>query len=212
VNFHNAKEVVILCPKYGTDLVVFQNIQYTDVQLEIGGTPMFSRAINTTSLEHYRTTQESCCLDNILQPTESFENSFRRPAQNTPPFKNRCVSDDGSYFLNRQLQRSSASATWFDGFDAREQTVNFRGGPIAQGARDNYYNLDRDNEQTGRKNTPPPFLEIISDSFWCFTTDKCEYITDKTWNEVYSENFPKNYAEAYAKLQEQMRYSYYTGM
>jgi hypothetical protein len=111
VNFQNAKEVIVLCPRYGTDLVCFQNIQYTDVQLEIGGQPMFSRAINTTSPEHYRSTQEACCLDNILQPTEAFENSFRKPAQTMPPFKNRCVSDDTSYFITRPLQRSSASAT-----------------------------------------------------------------------------------------------------
>jgi hypothetical protein len=134
---------------------------------------------------------ESCNLDTILPPTESFENSYLKKVCPTKPIRQRCNEDDTDFVICFNLERQSSNAFFADPVTSASETITLVGAPQIQGEGDVYYNLAAENE-ADKINEARPILGITSDTFWLFSTGRAAtYEIATTWNECLAKNYPE---------------------
>jgi hypothetical protein len=76
IPLNNAKEVVALFPRNANEVTVFRNPEYDHLMITMLNRNFPQKGAHTNSTEFYRIELESCNLDTILTPTESFECSY----------------------------------------------------------------------------------------------------------------------------------------
>jgi hypothetical protein len=193
IPLNNAKEIIALFPRDANDLTVFRNPQYKSMMLTLLNRNFPMKGANTNSTEFYRLELESCNLDTILPPTESFENSYLKPVPSARPIRQRCNEDDTDFILIFNLERQSSNAFFSDPVNSANETISLTGNPQVQGVGDIYYNLAAEND-ADKFNEAKPLLCVVSDTFWFFTTGaRANYEIALSWNECLSKNFPDVY-------------------
>jgi hypothetical protein len=138
--------VIVLFPRNANDLTVFRNPQYQSLMLTMLNRNFPQQGANTNSTEFYRLQLESCNLDTILPPTESFENSHLKKVFPTKPIRQRSNEDDTDYCICFNLQRQSANAIFSDPVSSSNETITLIGSPQVQGEGDVYYNICSEND------------------------------------------------------------------
>jgi hypothetical protein len=145
---------------------------------------------------------ESCNLDTILAPTESFEISYLKKVCPYFPARQRSQSDDTDFLLIFNLERQSSNAFFSDPVNSSNESVTLTGSPQAQGmgdwdtktGGDVYYYLNDEQDGTdddAHKNHTCPILAVVSDTFWLFSaTDRPTYEIGMSWNECLAKHFP----------------------
>jgi hypothetical protein len=187
------KEVVGLFPRSANDLTVMRNPEYKHLMFTMLNRNFPQKGADTNSASFYRLELESCNLDTILTPTESFENSYLQKVGKTAPSRQRSQADDTDFVFLFNLERQSSNAFFSDPVDSQNETVQLTGTPQTQGfGGDTYYYLaaESDTDQT-QVNTTCPILAIVSGSFWLFSAgQKAIYETNSGWNETLAKYFP----------------------
>jgi hypothetical protein len=151
---------------------------------------------------------ESCNLDTILMPTESFENSYLKKVCPLFPFRQRCNEDDTDFAMVFNLERQSSNMFFPDPVNSEAETIQVTGSPQTQGINgDIYFYKNRENDQVddeAHKNRTPPILGIVSDSGWLFQTGQlAEYEKAKPWNETLAKHSPETFAKLSGLVQSQ---------
>ncbi|GHU20318.1 hypothetical protein FACS189472_11450 [Alphaproteobacteria bacterium] len=161
------------------------------------------KGCHSNSTEFYRMELESCNLDTILCPTQSFENSYLKKVCPYYPARQRCSEDDTDFLMIFNLERQSSNAFFADPVNSSNESITLTGSPQSQGVGDYaahkggdvYYYLNAENDTTddeAHKNHTAPILAIVSDSFWLFTTtDRPTYEIATGWNETLAKHFPE---------------------
>jgi hypothetical protein len=138
IPLNNVKEVIVLFPRNANDLTVFRNPEYHHLRLTLLNRNFPQNGTNTTSSEFYRIELESCNLDTILPPTESFENSYKNKVCPNFPFRGRCIGDDTDFPLIFNLDRQSSNAFFPDPVNSNNETITLKGTPQKQELGDFY--------------------------------------------------------------------------
>jgi hypothetical protein len=136
IPLNNAKEVIALFPRDANDLSVFRNPQYRHMMITMLNRNFPQKGANTNSTEFYRLELESCNLDTILPPTESFENSYLKKVCPTKPLRQRCNEDDTDFLICFNLERQSSNAFFADPVNSQSETITLTGSPQVQGDGD----------------------------------------------------------------------------
>jgi hypothetical protein len=191
----NAKEIIVLFPRSANDLTVFRNPEYHHLQLTLLNRNFPMNGADTTSTDFYTLERESCNLDTILPPTESFEDSYKNKVCSEFPYRQRSIADDTDFLLIFNLQRQSANAFFADPVNSSNETISVNGSPKKQELGDVYYILNAENDALELKyNHAKPILIIVSDTFWMFSSkSRCQYVTDMSWNECLNKYYPDIY-------------------
>jgi hypothetical protein len=187
------KEIIGLFPTDANQLTVYRNPEYNHLMFTMLNRNFPQTGANTNSTEFFRMELESCNLDTILTPTESFEDSYLAKVTATAPFRQRCQSDDTDFIFLFNLERQSSNAFFSDPVDSPNESIQLSGAPQVQGlAGDVYYYLAREAEtDTNNVNHARPMVAIVSDSFWLFSSgQKAVYETSVGWNETLAKHFP----------------------
>ncbi|KAA6382855.1 MAG: hypothetical protein EZS28_021618 [Streblomastix strix] len=98
-----------------------------------------------------------------------------------PKYARATTCFENPYYQNIQEQQWSIDFRWIRHLELNT-FVELRGAPIYQGATNSYYNVD-----TNAKNTPPPIICTIHDTFWLFSPAagrNCIYDTNHSFDEV----------------------------
>jgi hypothetical protein len=196
IPLNNAKEVIALFPRNANDLTVFRNPQYDHLMITMLNRNFPQKGAHTNSTELYRMELESCNLDTILCPTESFENSYLKQVCPDFPIRQRCNEDDTDFILLFNLERQSTNAFFCDPVNSSNETIQLTGSPQKQGINgDVYYYLNAENETAdddAHKNKTPPILAVVSDTFWFFSLgQRAVYEKAMGWNECLAKHFPE---------------------
>ena len=193
-----AKEIIALFPRSANDLTVFRNPQYRHLMFTLLNRNFPQKGCNSNSTEFYRMELESCNLDTILTPTESFENSYLKKVCSLAPNRQRTTSDDTDFMMIFNLERQSSNAFFSDPVDSANESISLTGSPQVQGMNgDVYYYLNDEFDTTdddAHKNKACPILGIVSDTFWLFSSSsRCTYETALGWNECLQKFYPDVY-------------------
>jgi hypothetical protein len=191
------KEVIAMFPRDANDLTCMRNPEYHHLMFTMLDRNFPATGANTNSAEFFRMETESCNLDTILTPTESFENSYLSKVNMLPPGRERCRADDTDFLFLFNLERQSSNAFFSDPVDSSNETIQLTGSPQAQGfAGDTYYYLARESETADNVvNHTCPVLAIVSDSFWLFSANqRAVYEINSGWNEALAKHFPQRLA------------------
>jgi hypothetical protein len=199
----NAKEVIALFPRSPNDLTCFRNPEYHHLMITMLNRNFPQKGCNSNSTEFYRMELESCNLDTILCPTQSFENSYLKKVCPYFPMRQRCSEDDTDFLMIFNLERQSANAFFADPVNSANESITLTGSPQAQGlgnfttkegGGDVYYYLNSGDQQADvpeLHNHTAPILAVVSDTFWLFSTsDKPVYEISASWNETFAKNYP----------------------
>jgi hypothetical protein len=189
----NAKEIVALFPRNANELTVFRNPECHHLMLTLLNRNFPQKGAHTNSTEFYRLELESCNLDTILRPTESFENSYLKKVCPTTPIRQRCNEDDTDFALVFNLERQSSNSFFSDPVNSANESISLTGAPQAQGfGGDVYYYLSKEAEpDDDAHHKTCRILAVVSDSFWLFATgQRATYETSLCWNETLQKNFP----------------------
>ncbi|GHU18103.1 hypothetical protein FACS189472_05940 [Alphaproteobacteria bacterium] len=201
-----AKEIIALFPRDPNDLTCFRNPEYQSLMLTLLNRNFPQKGCNSNSTEFFRMELESCNLDTILCPTQSFENSYLKKVCPYFPYRQRCSEDDTDFLMIFNLERQSSNAFFADPVNSANESITLTGSPQAQGlgdidqnsGGDTYYYLNAENEKTddpAHHNCTCPILAIVSDSFWLFGVGKGpEYETSMSWNECLAKFYPEVFA------------------
>jgi hypothetical protein len=199
----NAKEVIALFPRSPNDLTCFRNPEYHHLMITMLNRNFPQKGCNSNSTEFYRMELESCNLDTILCPTQSFENSYLKKVCPYCPMRQCSSEDDTDFLMIFNLERQSANAFFADPVNSTNESITLTGSPQAQGignfntkegGGDVYYYLnsgDQRDDVPELHNHTAPILAVVSDTFWLFTTtDRPVYETATSWNDNLAKNFP----------------------
>jgi hypothetical protein len=204
----NVKEVIVLFPRYATDLTVFHNPCLSNVQLQMLSRNWPDQPVSTVSAEFFRLQLEAANLDSVLPCTESFETSYTTMPTYNYPVRDRSKSDDTDFGFILPTERGSANAFFFDGVNSTSETIQLKGVPMNIDLYGNqipadlntYYRLNRNNDvhnaegHTDKINRTAPILSLVSDTFFIFQVGKiATYETSRTWNEIFREKYPELY-------------------
>jgi hypothetical protein len=193
IPLNNAKEVIVLFPTDANQVSTFRNPQYHHFMVTMLNRNFPQNGCNTNSTEFYRLELESCNLDTILPPTESFENSYLKKVCPAKPIRLRCSEDDTDFLVCFNLERQSSNAFFADPVNSRSETITVTGSSQVQGEGDVYYNIASENH-ADKINTTCPILCIVSDTFWLFTAgQRATYEIGLSWNECLAKNYPEIY-------------------
>ncbi|GHU21078.1 hypothetical protein FACS189472_13460 [Alphaproteobacteria bacterium] len=195
----NAKEIIALFPRNANEITTFRNPEYQSCMLTLLNRNFPQKGADTNSYEFYRLMLESCNLDSIISPCESFENSYLRKVCPYRPFRQRCKGDDTDFVMLFNLQRQSCNAFYSDPVKARNETISLTGHPsspndenLDKKGGDPYYYLDAENHKKNEVNKTAPILCIVSDTFWMFRVgERAVYDTTSTWNETLAKHYPE---------------------
>jgi hypothetical protein len=192
IPLNNVKEIIVLFPRDANDLTVFINPEYHHLQLTLLNRNFPMNGANTTSTEFYRIELESCNLDIILPPTESFENSYKNKVCSDFPFSGRCIGDDTDFLLIYNLERQSPNACFSDPANSNNESITLKGTPQKQEMGDVYYILNVEDDNADLiYNRATPILVIISDTFWMLSsTSRAQYVNDMSWNQCLARFYP----------------------
>ncbi|GHU19232.1 hypothetical protein FACS189472_08720 [Alphaproteobacteria bacterium] len=198
----NAKEIIGLFPRTPNDLTCFRNPEYHHLMLTLLNRNFPQKGCNSNSTEFYRMELESCNLDTILCPTQSFENSYLKKTCPYYPMRQRCSEDDTDFLMIFNLERQSSNAFFSDPVNSSNESITLTGSPQVQGIQDaehktggdTYYYLNAEDDQVddeAHHNHTAPILAIVSDTFWLFTTtDRPVYEISAGWNETLGKHYP----------------------
>ncbi|GHU21436.1 hypothetical protein FACS189472_14110 [Alphaproteobacteria bacterium] len=198
----NAKEIIGLLPRTSNDLTCFRNPEYHHLMFTLLNRNFPQKGCNSNSTEFYRMEMESCNLDTILCPTQSFENSYLKKVCPYFPMRQRCSEDDTDFLLIFNLERQSFNAFFADPVNSTNESITLTGSPQVQGIQDTehktggdtYYYLNAEGDQVddeAHHNHTAPILAIVSDSFWLFTTtERPTYEIAAGWNETLMKHYP----------------------
>jgi hypothetical protein len=75
IPLNNAKEIIAVFPHNANEMTVFRNPEYNHLIFTLLNRNFPQKGANSTSADFYRIELESCNLDTILCPTQSFEAS-----------------------------------------------------------------------------------------------------------------------------------------
>jgi hypothetical protein len=205
VPLHNVKELLTLYPRSPFDLTTFRNPQYRDLTLNLMNTNYPQRGAWTTSATHYRTTTESCNLDGLLTPTNSFANSYLKMVSQFRPRRLRCEGDDTDYIFVVLLARLSGNIFFSDAIKRANETIAIKGapqhtgyGPALLGAAtdpegsDTYFYLNREDEEDSEllHNHTRPILVRVSDGCWLFAVGRDPvFEVGVDWQDVLARHF-----------------------
>jgi hypothetical protein len=195
IPLNSAKEVIALFPTTANDLKTFRNPEYQHLMLTMLNRNFPQKGANTNSTEFYRMMLESCNLDTILTPTESFENKYVKKVCPLAPRRQRCNEDDTDFLMLFNLERQSSNAFFSDPVNSSQETIQLTGSPQTQWMKgDVYYYLNAENDDTddeAHKNHTPPILAVVSDTFWFFSVgQRAVYEKAVGWNECLAKHFP----------------------
>jgi hypothetical protein len=129
----NAKEVIALFPRSPNDLTCFRNPEYHHLMLTLLNRNFPQKGCNSNSTEFFRMELESCNLDTILCPTESFENSYLKKVCPYFPYRQRTEEDDTDFLMIFNLERQSANAFFADPVNSANESITLTGSPQSQG-------------------------------------------------------------------------------
>jgi hypothetical protein len=168
IPLNNAKEVIAVFPHNANEMTVFRNPEYNHLMLTLLNRNFPQKGANSTFADFYRIELESCNLDTILCPTQSFESSYVKKVCPTVPFRQRSTSDDTGFALVFNLERQSSNAFFADPVNSANETVMLTGSPQVQGsAGDVYYWLNTESDiGLDYKNQASPIVAVVSDTFW----------------------------------------------
>ncbi|GHU18849.1 hypothetical protein FACS189472_07770 [Alphaproteobacteria bacterium] len=198
----NAKEIIGLFPRTPNYLTCFRNPEYHHLMLTLLNRNFPQKGCNSNSTEFYRMELESCNLDTILCPTQSFENSYLKKACPYFPMRQRCSEDDTDFLMIFNLERQSSNAFFADPVNSTNESITLTGSPQSQGIGDGeigkggdvYYYLNAEDDQKddeAHKNHTAPILAVVSDTFWMFsTTERPVYEVAAGWNETLAKHYP----------------------
>jgi hypothetical protein len=198
----NAKEVIALFPRSPNDLTCFRNPEYHHLMLTLLNRNFPQKGCNSNSTEFFRMELESCNLDTILCPTESFENSYLKKVCPYFPYRQRSEEDDTDFLMIFNLERQSANAFFADPVNSANESIALTGSPQSQGmgnaatragGGDVYYYLNAENENDEEQhNHTAPILAVVSDTFWLFSSsEKPQYETSTSWNDTLQKSYPE---------------------
>jgi hypothetical protein len=195
IPLNNAKEVVVLFPRSPNELTVFRNPEYHHLMITMLNRNFPQKGAHSNSTDFYRMMLESCNLDTILTPTESFENSYLKKVAPKSPIRQRCNEDDTGFVMLFNLERQSSNAFFSDPVNSSQETIQLTGSPQTQGMDgDVYYYLNAEGDTAddeAHKNHTPPILGIVSDSYWFFSVgERAVYEKAVGWNESLAKHFP----------------------
>jgi hypothetical protein len=198
IPLNNAKEVGVLFPRNANELTTFRNIQYRGLMLTMLNRNFPQKGANANSTDFFRLEMESCNLDTILPPTQSFENSYLKKVNGVKPYRQRCTEDDTDFIMLFNLERQSSNAFFSDPVNSSNETISLTGYPQVQGTgeegsagSDIYYYINKEGERE-IINKAQPILAIVSDTFWLFSTgQRATYEIALSWNETLAKNFPE---------------------
>jgi hypothetical protein len=97
------------------------------------------KGANSTSAEFYRVELESCNLDTILNPAQSFEASYVSKPCTLIPFRQRSTKDNTDFALVFNLERQSSNAFFADPVNSTNETIMLTGSPQIQGLTGDVY-------------------------------------------------------------------------
>jgi hypothetical protein len=198
----NAKEIIATFPRNPNEITVSRNPEYHHLMLTLLNRNFPQKGRNSNSQEFYRMELESCNLDTILCPSESFENSYVKKVCPYPPYRQRCASDDTDFLMIFNLERQSSNAFFADPVNSANESISLTGSPQSQGLGDStihaggdvYYFLNAENDTTddeAHKNHTCPIIAVVSDSFWLFSAQGAPtYEVSVSWNECLAKYFP----------------------
>jgi hypothetical protein len=172
-------------PRNANETTVFRNPEYNHLMLTLLNRNFLQKRANSTSADFCRIELESCKLDTILCPTQSFEASYVKKVCPTVPYRQRSTSDDTDFALVFNLERQSSNAFFADPVNSANETIMLTGSPQVQGLDgDVYYWLNSENDQSvDFKNKASPILAVVSDTFWMFSTkERANYEISLSWN------------------------------
>lgn len=199
---NSAKEIIGLFPRTPNDLTCFRNPEYHHLMLTLLNRNFPQKGCNSSSAEFYRMEWESCTLDTILCPTQSFENSYLKKVCPYYPMRQRCSEDDTDFLMIFNLERQSSNTFFADPVNSTNESITLTGSPQVQRIEDSehktggdtYYYLNAENDKTddaAHHNHTAPILAIVSDSFWLFsTTERPTYEISAGWNETLGKHYP----------------------
>jgi hypothetical protein len=176
VPLFNCNCISFMFPRHANDLTVFENIMYTDCQVNINGRNYPDEPISTLGARFLQYQMIAPDLDGPIEPTPEYLNSLTRRRNNphngarynTPP------SDDTSFMFNVQLERSGAGYC-IDGMNTNGQNVSisFKGTPMVKGLSDSYmypetFTINADPSVIGNydKSNITPQIWICQEPFW----------------------------------------------
>jgi hypothetical protein len=204
----NVKEVIVLFPRYATDLTVFHNPCLSNLQIQMLSRNWPDQPASTVSAEFFRLQLEAANLDSILHCTESFENSYTCIPTYNYPYRDRSRVDNTDFAFILPTERGSGNAFFFDGVNSVSETIQLKGTPLSVDLEGNqippelntYYRLNRNNDNhaavgaVDKLNRTAPILSLVSDTFFIFQVGQLAvYETGHTWNEIFSTRFPDLY-------------------
>jgi hypothetical protein len=162
-------------------------------------------------VDFFKAQRSACCLDGVLQCTESFENSQNIIPMFDYPIRDRTFGDNSEHIIKMPLERISTNSFFFDGISLGAESVrvigNFMKDEPPDGnyrLKNNYYILNRHNYEPGKINpetgqgivtaeynvTAPLFI-TVHDTFGILGVgQKAIYNITSTFNEVFSQNYP----------------------
>jgi hypothetical protein len=195
---NKAKEIIALFPRSANNYTVFRNPQYNHLMLTLLNRNFPQKGAHSNSTGFYRMQLESCNLDTVLEPSESFENSYMNKACTIAPMRQRTQADDTDFAMVFNLERQSSNAFFSDPVDSANETISLTGSPQVQGMNgDIYYYLNTDADTTGddaHKNKACPIVAIVSDTFWLFSSrSRCTCEIALGWNECLQKFYPEVY-------------------
>jgi hypothetical protein len=141
IPLNNAKGVISVFPHNANETTVFRNPEYNHLMLTLLNRNFPQKGPNSTSAEFYRIELESCNLDTILSPTQSFEASYVNKVCPTVPCRQRSTEDDTDFALVFNLERQSSNAFFADSVNSANETIMLTGSPQMQGLAGDVYVL-----------------------------------------------------------------------
>jgi hypothetical protein len=204
----NVKEVIVLFPRYASDLTVFHNPCLSNLQIQMLSRNWPDQPASTVSAEFFRLQLEAANLDSVLPCTESFENSYTSIPTYNYPIRDRSRADNTDFGFILPTERGSANAFFFDGVNSVSETIQLKGTPLSVDLEGNqippelntYYRLNRNDDAhntygaVDKINRTAPILSLVSDTFFIFQVGQLAvYETGHTWNEIFKARYPDLY-------------------
>lgn len=152
----NVTNLSVLFPKNPSDVTVFDNPVYENLQLRIDNKNYPDKPLSTLGAEFLQMQLIASDLDGPIQCTQEFEDSYTQAKNSSDGTRYKNSLRDASRFMwNLQLERNGGGY-FFDGYESRGKNVSIEliGNPIYQGVNDTYYNVDGSN----LIHPPPPQL------------------------------------------------------
>ncbi len=181
IPLNNATNILLMFPAHYSDITVFKNIMYKNVQLFIDKKPLPYLAYKNTYDGRFVSLQlMSYELDNTTASPELIE-SLSVPLNDLNTNKRfiNSLYDNTNFGINYQLERGNIG-TNFEGLstNGKQVLIEFKGEPVAVGDNDTYYypqmddtgNVVKDNNEN-----PVPEMWIFSYCYWSLSADKIEY-------------------------------------